>query len=168
MVQRITIRYDDQPWEGLVTEIEHPVHFMYHILFEDGYENIFFTDPETDRWIEQDIGESQVAQLVGEELTRMMPASQKRGCLAINWFYGSFQEKLVHFGYHRYNLDEFIVFEIFAPNKRFLYTLVKLKKDHWKVFRLANAEWSGDSCLDSDLPYILEKYVLSCKPGNLY
>jgi hypothetical protein len=157
----IRIRYDGQELEGALEEIEHPMHFMYHIRFNNGYENIFFTDAETGEWIEQDLGASELAEIVGEKLDLLLPPNREISRLQIKWLHATIGEKIIHFGYHRYLLDEFIVFEIFAPNKRFLYTLVKLRKDHWKVFRLSDTEWSGDNIVLYDLPFILEKYVLT-------
>ena len=54
-----------------VTKIDHPYHQSYHVLFEDGYENIFFTDVETGNWIEEDLGETTLAANFGTKLYQL-------------------------------------------------------------------------------------------------
>ena len=59
------LEFENQTTKVLIEEIYHPIHQMVHVIFEDGYENIFFTDIETGQWIEQDMGATALAKAVG-------------------------------------------------------------------------------------------------------
>ena len=50
-----------------VYEIVHRHHNMYKVSFESGYENIFYTDVETGKWIEEDLGFTSLANKVGQQ-----------------------------------------------------------------------------------------------------
>jgi len=62
------LRLENDVCSAKVTAIDHPYQQVYHVLFDDGYENIFFTDVETGNWIEEDLGETALAASFGTKL----------------------------------------------------------------------------------------------------
>jgi hypothetical protein len=51
-----------------VTELTNPIQAMVFVEFENGYGNIFFADPEGGDWVEQDLGFTRLASIVGGQL----------------------------------------------------------------------------------------------------
>ena len=51
-----------------VTEISHRNHNMFKVSFKNEYENIFYTDVETGRWMEEDLGFTRLAEDVGKQI----------------------------------------------------------------------------------------------------
>src|SRR6476620_4349543 len=63
---KTSLSYDEgEPVNIQVTDLKHPIHQMYFVNFPDGYQNIFFSDAETGEWIEEDLGNTQLAKEVG-------------------------------------------------------------------------------------------------------
>ncbi|MEO5682395.1 MAG: hypothetical protein ABIQ88_07115 [Chitinophagaceae bacterium] len=116
-----------------VTPVHHPCHQLYHVVFEDGYENIFFTDVETGNWIEEDLGETALAAGFGEGLSRLkdsIPMPLK----SLSWCRASIATMVVNFGFCT-SLDEGnTIFELYADNHKFLCNLVKNKQGKWIMF----------------------------------
>ena len=116
-----------------VTEIAHPCHQMYHLIFEDGYENIFFTDVETGNWIEEDLGETQLAASFGTKVNELDGISS-RSFKTLAWCRASIAYMIINFGFYTYTEDGHTVFEVYADNRKFLCNLVKNKKGVWTIY----------------------------------
>jgi hypothetical protein len=158
MPDRIIINVEDDVQLVVVTRLHHPLHLMYQVQFEDGYENIFFTDPETGSWIEQDLGRTELAYILGEQLKTLSNENIKTR--TITWLDLKESAERLHFGYHQYKISDFPAFEIYSWNKRYLYTLVQIETTTWQVFRLSGpGEWEGGNEIVETLPYILEKFI---------
>src|SRR5882724_1642494 len=82
-----------------LTEICHPMHSMYLAVFDDEYENIFYSDPRTGKWIEQDIGFSALAEKVREKQEKIGVTTRKT-IKNIIWHHQFDRGKWLHFGYH--------------------------------------------------------------------
>ena len=67
-----------------VTEINHPYHQLYHVQFEDGYENVFFTDAETGNWIEEDLGATALAGNFGKKIC-LFDVPSRLPCKNLSW-----------------------------------------------------------------------------------
>lgn len=116
-----------------VTPITHPHHQVYHVAFEDGYENIFFTDVETGNWIEEDLGETSLAVNLGAKLSQVDDMSLvPRKSLA--WCRASIADMIINFGFCTYIENNLTVFEVYADNRKFLCNLVKNKKGKWIMY----------------------------------
>src|SRR5215216_6096275 len=96
------LEFENQTSKVLIQEIYHPIHQMVHVIFEDGYENVFFTDIETGDWIEQDLGNTGLAQAVG----RSVEGKQKiaHSTIQLSWYHENTGCKPIHFGYIKYQL----------------------------------------------------------------
>ncbi|MES1223882.1 MAG: hypothetical protein ABUT20_50770, partial [Bacteroidota bacterium] len=116
-----------------VTAIDHPYHQFYRVQFDDGYENIFFTDVETGNWIEEDLGETFLAGSFGSKIY-LLNGNCTRPCKTLAWCKASVANKIISFGFFTYLDDTEIVFEVFGDNHKFLYTFRNNNKDGWEVF----------------------------------
>ncbi len=128
-----------------ISEIYHPVHLMFHAKFGDGYENIFFTDVESGRWIEQDLGFTELAGSIGEKY-KSRSKGKKSVSRKLKWHFSSEGGKTVHFAYNNYSLFDLRVFEIFSPNRRYLFAMVCISRTEWKVLKIP-----GDITYNNDL-----------------
>jgi hypothetical protein len=116
-----------------VTAVEHPHHQLYHVLFEDGYENMFFTDAETGNWIEEDLGETTLAEAVGAKLGQL-PGVAAKTFKPLSWCRATIAGLVVNFAFYSYRQNESTVFEVYSGNRKFLCNLVKNKKGSWIMY----------------------------------
>ncbi len=144
--------------EASITYVEHPKHEMFFLAFDNGYENIFFRDVESGNWIEQDLGTTSLSADVGAYLdTLVAPADSY---LTLEWLAAEFGENEFVFGFHLFELCGVPAFDIYAANKRFLLTIMKLDEETWKAFRYGGgADWNFVPGWIEKLPYILEEYI---------
>jgi hypothetical protein len=116
-----------------VTPVAHPHHQQYHVLFEDGYENIFFTDAETGNWIEEDLGETDLAANFGSKVSQVDPVAHSN-FKHLSWCRASVADLIINFGFYSYEEDGRTVFEVYAGNRKFLCNLVKNENGKWTIY----------------------------------
>ena len=149
------LEFENQTTKVLMEEIYHPIHQMVHVIFEDGYENIFFTDIETGQWIEQDMGATALAKAVGI-LAEGKRKEITHSTLQLSWYHENTGCKPTHFGYIKYLSAGNTFYAIFAANKRYMFTLFK-KKQLWKVMSHTNLHsWNFDLDYFQEVPFILD------------
>lgn len=159
MNSTVYLEFENHTCKATVEEICHPIHHMVHVTFEDDYENIFFSDIETGEWVEQDLGFTSLAKAVGNLVTKgnnenIYPIQK------LTWYYENTGLKPIEFGYIKYQSAGHLFYEIFAPNKRYMFTLFK-NKQLWKVFSHTNLHsWNFDSEYFQEVPFILDSYKL--------
>lgn len=159
MITPLELYIDEEHYRVMFDEITHPVHNMFHVQFDDGYENIFFSDVETGEWIEQDVGFTRLAALIGEHISYSLPRARSiRKDLA--WHHSYCSDGIIEFGYHRDVAGNFPVYEIFAPNKRYMFTLVKLQTDTWQLFKIPGSGWDYSERYIHEVPFILSSCQL--------
>ena len=133
---------------------------MVFIEFENGYGNIFFMDCETGRWVEQDLGFTRLAEIIGNELKYII----KPGVVEdreIKWIKKSVNLELFHFGYSKFTSGEEQRYEIFASNKRYMFSLIKEGEGAWKIFRIPGTEdWKFSTRYARIVPFLLETFNL--------
>lgn len=152
----IQILIDDRLCTAEISEIYHPIHWMFHISFDDGYENIFFSDVETGNWIEQDLGFTSLAEMLGHKIELQMP---KENVIrkTVQWYHEEANGKRIHFGFYRFLVDGFSTYEIYAENKRYMFTLVKLNNDLWQLFKVPGmAGWNYKENYIEEIPFIID------------
>jgi hypothetical protein len=143
-----------------ITEILNPVQSMVFIEFENGYGNIFFMDCESGRWVEQDLGFTRLAEIIGNELKYIIKpgAAEDR---EIKWIKKSINLELFHFGYSKFISGEEQRYEIFASNKRYMFSLIKKGEDTWKIFKIQGTEdWKFSTRYARIVPFLLETFNL--------
>ena len=155
MVHTMELRVEGKNQLVTLSEIVHPVHCMFHAELEDGYENIFFADVETGWWVEQDLGYTYLADQIGEAvqgLNHHFHSVRKY----LNWYNNYHHNKHICFGYFRDESDGYQLYEIFAANRRYMFTLVKLNTDVWQLFKLPGSGWDYDDEYIQEIPFILD------------
>jgi hypothetical protein len=153
------LEFENHTSKILVEEIYHPIHQMVHVIFEDGYENIFFADIETGGWIEQELGATSLAQAVGI-LVKGKQKEMTRSTMQLSWYHENDGCKPLHFGYIKYQSTGNTFYAIFAANKRYMFTLFR-KNELWKVMSHTNLHsWNFDLDYFQEVPFILDMYHL--------
>jgi len=132
MEHLLYLKIENDIYSARVTAIAHPYHEMYHVVFGDGYENIFFTDVETNNWIEEDLGETELAASFGAKVNQLYDTSF-RSCKPLAWCRASIADMIINFGFCTYPENGNTVFEVYADNRKFLCNLVKNKKGKWTM-----------------------------------
>ena len=159
MTNKIRVNHENELLEGEIRKLKHHLHAMYHISFDNGYENIFFTDAESGEWVEQDLGFTGLAASIGKTIDLFFQSDEKCRLVPIKWYHDLGNGDLIHFGYHHYWVVNWSVFEIFAPNKRFLFTLIKIDSTHWQlVYPSEHPGWDMPAGIIHELPHILEEH----------
>jgi hypothetical protein len=153
------LKFDNATSKVIVEDIYNPIHQMVHVIFEDGYENIFFSDLETGEWIEQDVGFTSLAFAVGKLVCgddlEKKPATRK-----LTWYHENSGKKPLHFGFLKYHSAGNIFYAVFSSNKRYMFTLFK-NKHLWKVLSHVNLHsWNFDLDYFQEVPFILDMYKL--------
>jgi len=139
---------DEQGWsrDGYIPEsitpVEHAQHALFHVVFKNGYENMFFTDVETGRWLEEDLGDTTLAAAMGnwfEPLLSSKPDVRKR----ISWCRLRIAAMDLCFGFLKRIENGRAVFEVYSDNRKFLCNLRRSKKGRWVIFGAARTdlEW---------------------------
>lgn len=156
MIKPISLLYEERLYTAEISEIFHPMHSMFHVIFDDGYENIFFSDVESGKWVEQDLGLTPLAELVGEKIESHVakdPVVRK----SVNWYHEESGGRSIHFGYHHFVVDGYYTYEIFADNRRYMFTLVKLNNELWQLFKVPGmAGWNYNEDYIEEIPFIID------------
>lgn len=135
MEHRLYLKIENDIHSARVTAITHPHHQLYHVIFEDGYENMFFTDVETGNWVEEDMGETALAVSFGSKANQLNDTSF-RPVKPLAWCRASIADMIINFGFYTYKENSQTVFEVYADNHKFLCNLVKNKKGKWIIYGL--------------------------------
>lgn len=139
-----------------ITEMPNPIQPMAFIEFENGYENIFFIDLETGNWVEQDLGFTQLAEVLGPQLKYIL---HDHSCLKkpFNWCKKTLNHRIYHFGYCAYGSDKEKVYELFASNRRYMFTLIKKAKNRWQILLMPGTKnWAYNKKYLEIVPYLIE------------
>jgi hypothetical protein len=127
------LRRENDIFSAKVTAINHPYHHLYHVQFEDGYENIFFTDVETGDWVEEDLGVTSLAGNFGRKIC-LFNSPSRLACKTLSWCKASIADKVISFGFYTYMEDTETVFEVYGDNHKFLYSFRNSSSNTWEVY----------------------------------
>lgn len=129
----IYLTVDEVETFAWVTEISHRNHQMYKVCFKNQYENIFYTDVETGRWIEEDLGFTSLADQIGKQI-RTFQRNPIHVPKMLTWHnqYNS-EDKLISFGFYGFLKGPHKLYEIYNSNKKYMYTLVDMDNDEWQI-----------------------------------
>ena len=160
MNKTITCTIDGIETEGLATEIIHRHHCMYRVNFDNGYENIFFTDVETGNWLEEDLGFTSLAAEVGMQVNgsiRNLFHVPKQ----LTWHHEFENERPLCFGFiHIMNGNQHF-YQVYNANRKYLYTLVEMENDEWHILgcSLAISNYYLDTTFAKQVTAILPRYT---------
>jgi hypothetical protein len=159
-MQTIFLQIRDQIQTIQVKEIFNPIQPMVSVEFENGYQNIFFVDLETHQWVEQDLGFTRLAEILGGQLAYMIhffKGPKKTFC----WRKESLGEELMHFGFLKYKAAADMVYEIFASNRRYMFTLIRKKQKVWQIMKMPGTEgWDFNLNYLEAVPFLLDTLKL--------
>jgi len=147
---------DSVHYSVTLTEIPHPMHCMYLAEFDDEYENIFYSDPRTGKWIEQDMGFTALAGMVCKKLEKLgaltnLPAKN------IVWHHQYDKGKWLHFGYCPCFHNNHLTYEIYASNHRFMFNLAKKTGDDWEIITVPGSGWDFNDGYTERILYVIEQ-----------
>lgn len=128
----IHLKQDEEEVTAFINEIPHRSHTMYKVIFESGYENIFFTDVETGKWIEEDLGFTPLAKQFGEEVRKITPLAFHVPKI-LTWHKQYAEGKMLLFGFISFKKDANKMYEIYNGNKKYMYTLANMENDEWQI-----------------------------------
>jgi hypothetical protein len=139
-----------------ITELPNPVQPMAYVEFENGYENVFYTDLETGNWVEQDLGFTQLAEVLGPQLKYIL---NNHSCLKkdFHWVRKSLNHRIFHFAYCNYHSEKDKVYEIFAVNRRYMFTLIRKARGRWQILLMPGTKkWGYNKKYLEIIPYLIE------------
>lgn len=140
-----------------LTEIPHPMHCMYLAEFDDEYENIFYSDPRTGKWIEQDMGFTALADMVCKKLEKL-DAPTRTPLKNLLWHHQYNRGKWLHFGYSPTFSNELLTYEIYASNHRYMFSLVKTPGDDWQIIRMPGSDWDFNDAYAVRILHVIEQF----------
>jgi hypothetical protein len=122
---------------GNAIEVPHRQHSMYKVIFENGYENVFYTDVESGKWIEEDLGFTQLAAKIGEQINT---AQQNLFHVPkiLTWHKQVNDNKVMMFGFFNYMKGHHKMYEIYDSRSKYLYTLVEMDERDWQILGNSN------------------------------
>ncbi|MEO7263436.1 MAG: hypothetical protein ABIW38_00925, partial [Ferruginibacter sp.] len=93
---------------------------------------IFYTDVETGRWIEEDLGFTGLANEIGLQISNFLrqPIHVPK---VLTWHKQYMDGRLVSFGFVSFLKGNHKMYEIYSHNKKYMYTLVEMENDEWQI-----------------------------------
>jgi hypothetical protein len=131
MKKIIYLEINDALQAAVVKEIAHPRHSLFHVSFENGYENIFFTDVETGEWLEEDLGFTKLAETVGLSVSHQLSAT----ILVPRPLVWQKIDGFTVFGFYNYAYEDNEIYEIYRPNRKFMCYLLRTIKNDWYLLK---------------------------------
>lgn len=149
----IYLNVDGNETFGRVSKVMNKMHNMFKIVFKDGYENIFYTDVETGRWIEEDLGFTDLAMKVGRQIKEFIKSPVHVPKLLV-WHKESLMNHSFHFGFFCFSKGRFKMYEIYNMNRKYMYTIVDMQNDEWQL--LGNVTASTNKIDPSFIDHIIQ------------
>lgn len=137
----------------MLTSVIHRKHVMYKGTASDGYSNIFFTDVESGRWIEEDLGFTDLAVAIGAFIDQQHFRA-KHFPKTLIWRRVLKNDVPILFGFAFFMHGEQRVYEIYHANKKYMYTLVQHIGEEWELLGAKNALDADSVDMDFLLPVI--------------
>lgn len=117
---------------GSVSRVSNKMHNMFKIVFKDGYENIFYTDVETGQWIEEDLGFTELAMKMGNQIKQFIKSPVHVPKVLV-WHKEDNKSNFFKFGFFCFRKGRFKMYEIYNFNKKYMFTLVDMQNDEWQI-----------------------------------
>lgn len=131
-MRKITLLEEGQEIEARVTEIANRHQNQFKLSFTDGYENIFYADVETGKWVEEDLGFTSLASEAGKHLRSFM-RSPFHVPKILTWQKQYINNTPVCFGFFNFLNGEQKCYQIYGCNRKYMYTLVDMDNDEWQI-----------------------------------
>jgi hypothetical protein len=137
MTTTIHIQHNGEMIPGHAIEVPHRQHNMYKVIFQNGYENVFYTDVETGEWIEEDLGFTQLATQIGKQIKATLQNPYHVPKL-LTWHKQVNDNRVILFGFFNYMKGHHKMYEIYDCRSKYLYTLVEMEEDNWQILGNTN------------------------------
>ena len=137
MNKTIHIHHQEKIIECIAMQVPHRKHLMYKAVFDNGYENVFYTDVETGKWIEEDLGFTKLAAMFGEQirLQHFIPIHVPK---ILTWHKQLTDEKPLLFGFFNFMKGHHKMYEIYDSRCKYMYTLVEMDEADWQIMGNSN------------------------------
>lgn len=156
MKQNYYVDFEDRLQRVKLRKIADTRHSMFFVQFEDGYENVFFTDIETGEWMEQDLGPTHLAASLGELISTHYQNTFPNYSTQLTWFEPAGRLRF-RFGYVKRNNGNKVIYDIYHSNKRFMFTLIKDEEEGWEIpFNYNYNGWHFKINYFNDIAFIIE------------
>lgn len=155
MIKNIYVTIDNSNFQLEVSEMEHPVQSMFHVAFDNGYENIFYKSVDKGDWIEQDIGQTITAKCIGsiiEQNYTVEYCNKPLNYIEARTPYGN-----LNFYYFKYHSSGFKLFEIYALNKRYVFSVVLFNDYSWELHKMPGSYWNYPEYFEEIIPEIITR-----------
>lgn len=157
-----TFNIQQEPLKAVITPEANRIQQLFRVSFSNGYENIFFKDVESGRWVEEDLGFTELAAQVGKAA---LPFSRQPIHVhkMLVWHHEEYMGHFVHFGFYGYTQGSNRLYEVYHHNKKYLYTLVLNENGAWQVMdaRSTKIPFLDQAFLDA-VVHILPLYEEDC------
>ncbi len=132
MRHRIEFMSEGRQVAAAAIRVPNTKHNAFHVRTEDGYENIFFTDVETGKWVEEDLGFTDLAATAGSQLQHLL-LNKIHVPKILSWRKLGVGNKSRRIGYFQFMKNEFRMFEIYGSNRKYLFTLAEMENEEWYI-----------------------------------
>ena len=121
-----------------VKELEPKHRNIYRVVFHTEYENVFYKDVENGRWIERDLGYTNLAEQIGKRISHRFDNHIHVPKL-LQWHNEFAKGKIFRFGFISFFDGEQRCHEVYDESKRYLYTLIEAQNGTWEM--LGNTDY---------------------------
>lgn len=133
----LQLELDEEIYSVSVEEIPHRHQNMCKASFKNGYENIFYTDVETGKWIEEDLGFTALAATIGKEMQNFLRTPYHVPKL-LTWHNQYVNGAHLTFGFFVFMHGSQKIYQIFNAGRKYLYTLTEMDNEEWQMLGNAN------------------------------
>ncbi|MEO7445451.1 MAG: hypothetical protein ABIT96_10810 [Ferruginibacter sp.] len=128
----LQVKVGDVEMSARFEEFYNRHHQMFKIKFENGYENVFYTDVESGRWMEEDLGFTMLAMTIGKEITSFLrqPIHVPK---ILTWHKKETDDRTYVFGFFQFRKGQHKMYEIYNSNRKYMYTLVEMDTEDWQI-----------------------------------
>jgi hypothetical protein len=128
----ISLPFEGKEIMATVCETDQRYRSIYRVIFSNEYENVFYKDVENGRWIEEDLGYTEMASLVGSRIKGRLEGPIHVPKL-LNWHSELWNGKQVRFGFTCTLQNDQRLFEIYNSQKKYLYSLLESESEGWEI-----------------------------------
>lgn len=121
----------------LITVLRTKQQLSVEAIFENGYQNVFFVDVQSGEWVEEDLGFTQLARIIGESVNSMNLKSVHIPKQLV-WHHFKYKKGVKTLGFYGYLDGNTKLFDVFDCNYKYLFTLQSISEDDWMFLTNSN------------------------------
>lgn len=143
----------------LITVLRKKQQLSVEATFENGYQNVFYVDVQSGEWVEEDLGFTQLAKIIGESVGSMnlktvhIPKQ-------LTWHHFCYKKGKKTIGFFGYLDGDKKLFDVFDGNYKFMFTLQSITEDEWMFLSNSNVNMDEiDSLILQEIITVLPMYI---------